>query len=53
MKDWKACIRTWEQKINEKKEKKEIPSWFNENTEKENLSLDDEKKMQEMIEKYR
>ena len=53
MKDWKACIRTWEQKINEKKEKKEIPSWFNENTEKEKLSLDDEKKMQEMIEKYR
>ena len=53
MKDWKACIRTWEQKINEKKEKKEIPSWFDENTEKEKLSLDDEKKMQELIEKYR
>lgn len=26
MKDWKACIRTWEKR--NKKEEKEVPSWF-------------------------
>ena len=29
MKDWKACIRTWEQR--NKKDEPKVPSWFNKN----------------------
>ena len=40
MKDWKACIRTWER--NHKPTKEEIiPEWFDKETENEELTTED------------
>ena len=42
MKDWKACIRTWEQR----KPKQDVPKWFNQEIEKEQefVITDEERK---------
>jgi predicted phage replisome organizer len=47
MKDWKACVRTWERR-NESKEEK-LPSWWNDN-EKELSNTNNE--LEELISKY-
>ena len=38
MKDWKACIRTWEQR--DSKHKQDIPEWFNKEIKDEEMSED-------------
>lgn len=40
MKDWKACIRTWERRDN--KSKRIVPEWFNKNEEIEDNKMDNE-----------
>ena len=45
MKDWKACIRTWEKK-NVKKET--IPDWFDKKAKEEELTKDEEKVLDEL-----
>lgn len=49
MKDWKACIRTWEQR--EPKNKKIVPSWFNQEINTESQMEDEDFK--EFIEDFR
>ena len=39
MKDWKACIRTWE---NKNKSENLVPSWFNNNNNIQNTTIDDD-----------
>lgn len=46
MKDWKACIRTWEKK-NVKKET--IPDWFDKKAKEEELTKDEEKVFDELL----
>ena len=38
MKDWKACIRTWEQR--NKKDEPKTPSWFNQEIKKEEVEVE-------------
>lgn len=45
MKDWKACVRTWEQRNKEDK----LPSWFNKEPKKEERTEDEERQLQELI----
>lgn len=45
MKDWKACVRTWEQRNKEDK----LPSWFDKELKKEERTEDDERQLQELI----
>ena len=51
MKDWKACIRTWEQRSNKNKTiEKNVPDWFNKEIKKEEgMSRDEvERKIREL-----
>ena len=41
------------EKVETKKKATKEPDWFNEKIEKKEISKDDEKKLQEMMEKYR
>ena len=51
MKDWKACVRTWEQRqtttknINEK-----VPEWFNKELKNESMSEEDKQEVDNMLE---
>lgn len=51
MKDWKACVRTWEQRqtttknINEK-----VPEWFNKELKNESMSEEDKQDVDNMLE---
>ena len=49
MKDWKACVRTWEQRTI--KQLKPIPDWFNKDIEAEDVEPDEEFK--NFIEEFR
>ena len=46
MKDWKACIRSWETKNYNQKPQEQLPEWFNKNIEKK----EDKKSSQELEE---
>ena len=45
MKDWKACIRTWEQRTTTKS----TPKWFNENSQAQELSKEDLEEMEKIL----
>lgn len=45
MKDWKACIRTWEQR-----DKVDVPSWFGKETEKKKLTEKEKLELNELFE---
>lgn len=47
MKDWKACIRTWEQRNNNK-----IPEWVGKKIQEEKVSQEEQKELEEIIKKY-
>ena len=47
MKDWKACIRTWECRDNKKR--KEEPIWFNQDIEKEIASFQEQEEMEHLL----
>jgi len=49
MKDWKACVRTWETR---NKKTQDVPMWFNDNNIKENISLEEEKELKEMLKEF-
>ena len=47
MKDWKACIRTWEQR-----DKVDVPSWFGKEIKERERTEDEERELQELIRGY-
>lgn len=49
MKDWKACVRTWEQR-NRKQE--ELPEWFDTKVESVKPTEEKQKELEELIKKY-
>ena len=51
MKDWKACVRTWEQR--NKKNTKVVPEWFNKEIEESELSEQDDEEFAKFIEEFR
>lgn len=46
MKDWKACVRTWEQRL---PKKESVPDWFNKELKNEPVSEEDEREMEELL----
>ena len=51
MKDWKACIRTWEKRNTKKIESK--PEWFNKNIEEQKATEEEIKEMEELLKEYK
>jgi len=50
MKDWKACVRTWEQRSNKQVIKNNVPSWFDKDLQSKETELDEEvKKLSEEL----
>ena len=47
MKDWKACVRTWERTDNSTKET--LPDWFDKDIEKNDISNSEEKELQDIL----
>ena len=46
MKDWKACVRTWEQRL---PKKESVPDWFNKELKNEPVSEEDQREMEELL----
>lgn len=51
MKDWKACIRTWEKRNIKKIECK--PEWFNKNIEEQKATEEEQREMEEILKEYK
>ena len=49
MKDWKACIRTWEQR----QPKKIIPEWLNKEITNQELDQTDNEMFKDFLERFR
>ena len=47
MKDWKACVRTWEQRGTKK------PTWYGKQIEKEDTSQEDIEELEEMLKEFK
>ena len=47
MRDFKACIRTWEQR-----NKKEVPGWINKDITKEENSIEEQKELEELLKEF-
>lgn len=53
MKDWKACVRTWEQrKEHNKKLEQSIPEWFNKTNKKEEMTEEELEEMNNIMKEY-
>lgn len=50
MKDWKACIRTWEQRNGKKIES---PEWFNKNIDIKETTEEERQEIKEMLERFK
>lgn len=50
MSDWKACVRTWERRTN--KHEEPTPSWFNQETERQKATTEEQQEMEELLKKY-
>lgn len=51
MKDWKACVRTWERK--DTTQEQNVPEWFDKKIEKEKISTEKSQELEELIKKYK
>ena len=51
MKDWRACVRTWEKKSKHiiAKEEAPIPDWFEQQLENQELTEEEQREMEEML----
>lgn len=49
MKDWKACVRTWEQ---DKKAKETLPEWFNKKIKNKPISEEQKKELDQLIKDF-
>ena len=47
MKDWKACVRTWEKNdcSFSNKQEEQVPNWFNENLDKQSITEEEIKEI--------
>ena len=49
MKDWKACVRTWEQR----KPKQDTPTWINQEIKKEIATKEDTEELEELLKEFK
>ena len=52
MKDWKACVRTWEQR-NTKTKNDDVPEWFDKEQEIKLLSKQEQEEMESLLEEFK
>lgn len=52
MKDWKACVRTWEQR-DTKTKNDDVPEWFGKEIENKSLSEQEQKEMESLLEEFK
>lgn len=48
MKDWKACVRTWEKKINDN-----LPTWFNQDIKVKEMTKEEQQEMDDLLKELR
>ena len=55
MKDWKACVRTWEKNdcSFSNKQEEQVPNWFNENLDKQSITEEEIKELDELLEEFK
>lgn len=53
MKDWKACIRTWEQRIKDNKKDASVPKWFDEETKLQIITEEEKRELDEMLKEFK
>ena len=53
MKDWKACIRTWEQRMKKSSNEKPVPEWFNQKNESEEIAEKEQEELKEMMKEFK
>ena len=51
MKDWKACVRTWESRNT--KSKQDNPKWLDKTIKKEELAKDELQELEEMMKGFK
>ena len=51
MKDWKACVRTWEQR-NKKDNRNNVPEWFNKTNKKEEMTEEELEEINNIMKEY-
>ena len=49
VKDWKACIRTWEKNNKVKHKEENVPKWFNQDLSKKETTIDDDITFDELL----
>lgn len=49
VKDWKACIRTWEKNNKVKHKEENVPEWFNQDLSKKETTIDDDITFDELL----
>lgn len=52
MKDWKACVRTWEQR-DTKTKNDDVPEWFEKEIENKSLTKQEQKEMESLLEEFK
>ena len=52
MKDWKACIRTWETKDKQDPKAEELPSWFNKDVPKKEISKEEQEEFDKLLDSF-
>ena len=50
MKDWKACVRTWEQK--NKQEEQVLPNWVDKEIKKQAISKEEQKELDDLLKNF-
>jgi len=50
MKDWRACVRTWEK--GSKSTKEELPSWFNKEIETDNITEEEQQEYKNILDSF-
>ena len=48
MKDWRACVRTWEQKDKQQ----DLPHWFNKNIEREDITIQEQEELDDILSNF-
>ena len=53
MKDWRACVRTWEQRDSKFKVDDDVPEWFDKTLDVESLTAEEKAYMDSMMEEFK
>ena len=53
MKDWKACVRTWEQRNKKTTKEETIPSWFNKEIDETLATKEEQQELEDLLSEFK